>query len=340
MDGPWWDRAASGSPDANVFQSTGWARYLAASGAVRHVWAEDEDGRPAGLLVVQKIAGTPRGALRRILAARGSAYTWRHGPLVLGGAPAPTLAALLGEVDAAARREGVGAVERVTPPLTAPADAYERAYAERGYAGQRAATILVELQQPRDLLWRGLHPSARKAVARCRRQGVTIRRLAPDEPLDRYLEVLRETRARLGLPMPPTYPCDSIREAFRDTAARCEVFVAEQDGRMLGGLGVLAFGTVVHEIAVAQSGDALERHLYTGDAIKWAVIEWARQAGFRSYDLGGIDLAPADPKAAGIRRFKEKWGGRTVEYPRYDRERRGVAATVFRRLRRLREVVW
>lgn len=87
-------------------------------------------------------------------------------------------------------------------------------------------------------------------------------------------------------------------------------------------------------MGVAHSALALERRLYAGDVIKWDVIRWAGRAGFRRYDLGGVDRAPLDTKAAGIRQFKEKWGGDLAEYATYRWERRDLVT----RLRKILKV--
>lgn len=313
MDRSWWDGLVAASPEATVFQSSAWAAYLR---SLAHdpwfVWSLDAAGHPSAVLLVQRTGRTDRSLVRRLLGDDRPRWTWRHGPLASPEA-AGGLQALLAHAEDEARRRRV-AFERVTPPLERGREIMETALAQRGWTRTRQATILVDLRPPEEALWRALRPAARKAMAKCERDGVKVRRLAPDEPLDEYLDVLRETRSRLGFGLPPHYPSEAMRRAFQGTPAVCEVFVAERNGRVLGGLGIIGFGPAVVEIASAQSGLALTEKLYTSDAIKWAVIRWAREAGFRWYDLGGIAPEPEDAKAATIRQFKEKWGGSIVEF--------------------------
>jgi hypothetical protein len=313
VDRAWWDKLVAACPEATVFQSSAWAAYLR---SLAHdpwfLWSFDRAGQPAAALLVQRTGGTDRSLIGRFLRASHERWTWRHGPLA-GPGSADELPALIVHADGEARQRRV-AFERVTPPLERGRESVEAVLAQRGWTRTRQATILVDLRPPEEALWRALRPAARKALAKCERDGLKVRRLEPDAPLDDYLDVLRETRTRLGFGLPPHYPSEAMRRAFQGTSAVCEVFVAERNGRVLGGLGVIGFGPTVIEIASAQSGLALAEKLYTNDAIKWAVIRWAREAGFRWYDLGGIDPEPADAKAAAIRQFKEKWGGAIVEF--------------------------
>ncbi|MBI3637922.1 MAG: peptidoglycan bridge formation glycyltransferase FemA/FemB family protein [Candidatus Rokubacteria bacterium] len=318
---PWWDDAVTQAPDATVFQSAAWGRYIGADRDVRYVWAIT-DGRPIGLLLTQgPRLRRPRGF--RTLRDDPGHCTWRHGPLVIDGDPGVITGALLGDVDRHARRAGIRRVEGATAPLGA-APAVHTAYANLGYQHDTAATMLVDLTPSIDELWRNLKPSARKALAAAERAGLTVRRLERDEPLDDYLTILGETRRRLGLPLPPHHPTAAMRQAFAGSASALEVFVAMRGDRIMGGLGVIGFGDTASEIAVAQSDEAAHDRLYTGDVIKWAVLQWAKDHKYRRYDLGGVEPDPKDAKAAGIRQFKEKWGGALVEYAVYRRHRRGV----------------
>ena len=318
VDGAWWDRFVAASPEATVFQSSAWAGYLKSlSHDPWFLWLADASGHLRATLLVQRTSA--RGSLLRRLLGDGGSWAWRHGPLVTGAAPEATVATLVEHVERAAGHRRVRLIERVTPPLGG--QSVETVLTARGWTPTRQATILVDLRPAEEALWRALRPAARKAITKSERDGLKVRRLEPDEPLDEYQDILKETRERLGFGLPPHYPSQAMRQAFRGTSAVCEVFVAERDGRTLGGLGIIGFGPAVVEIAAAQSGVALAERLYTNDAIKWAVIRWAREAGFRWYDLGGIDPDPKDPKAAAIRQFKEKWGGVVVEFAAYSRRR-------------------
>jgi hypothetical protein len=93
-------------------------------------------------------------------------------------------------------------------------------------------------------------------------------------------------------------------------------FVAlDESGDPVGTLGTYRHAGVATEVMSARDpGFALPSQ----DLLHWEVIRHHRDAGDQLFDLAGFAPEPADPKEAGIRRFKEKWGGRVVPAPRYD----------------------
>ena len=48
-------------------------------------------------------------------------------------------------------------------------------------------------------------------------------------------------------------------------------------------------------------------------------MRYVRDKGCTLFDLAGVAPEPANQKEAGIRRFKEKWGGKYVEYSRFEK---------------------
>lgn len=314
LDPGWWDKLVLGSPGATIFQSSAWARYVGRERSVRFLWATAA-GRPCGALLLE--ASTPARSWRRMLGVSDGAFAWRHGPLVLEGDPGEVGGRLLDEVERQAREERVRGVQSASAPLCPEPRQLSTAFAMRGYEAAAAATVLVDVSVPREQLWEALDPAARKAVRRCEKTDVTVRRLGADESLDEYHALLRETRARLQLDMPPYYPTTEMRAIFRQSGGLVEVFVATHRGLAVGALGVIGFGPTIVEVGLAQSDHAVRERIYAGDILKWSIIRWAHEAGLHWYDLGGIDPNPTSPKAAGIRRFKEKWGGRIVEHDTY-----------------------
>jgi lipid II:glycine glycyltransferase (peptidoglycan interpeptide bridge formation enzyme) len=68
------------------------------------------------------------------------------------------------------------------------------------------------------------------------------------------------------------------------------------------------------EMASVISDYSIKNKLYANDAIKWAVIEYGKKKGNKLYDLTGVSPSPETEKEKGIRRFKEKWGGKLINY--------------------------
>ncbi len=69
------------------------------------------------------------------------------------------------------------------------------------------------------------------------------------------------------------------------------------------------------------------------DLLHWEDFSNHKAAGDTTFNLAGFNPAPTDAKEAGIRRFKEKWGGRIVEVPQFEREKAPLRTRLARRAR-------
>ena len=92
-----------------------------------------------------------------------------------------------------------------------------------------------------------------------------------------------------------------------------ETFVATVDDEMVASLGVWGYNGYISELGSFQSNKNVNEHLFGTDAVKWEVIRWGSQQGFREFDLTGT-VENATPKELAIRQFKEKWGGDVRPY--------------------------
>ena len=106
----------------------------------------------------------------------------------------------------------------------------------------------------------------------------------------------------LGPALPRLTALHLAREGFSVRYCICRL-----EDRPVAGIGLHAFGGVASEIAAWTTEEARERRLAGGDALKWAGIQWCAGNGVRLYDLMGLAKEPANPKTAGIARFKKKW---------------------------------
>ncbi|PIO02733.1 hypothetical protein COU38_01895 [Candidatus Micrarchaeota archaeon CG10_big_fil_rev_8_21_14_0_10_54_18] len=183
-----------------------------------------------------------------------------------------------------------------------------------GFKKKEWATFLLDLRRGKEELWAGVDKATRKIVRRTREKGVEVRTAENEEDYAAYHAVMNENRRRNKV---KEYPYSrAFWELFKE-AGMGEIFVAELDGRILGGLTASLYNDYVNEWGAALSNKAREEKIYASDAVRWAVIEWARAKGAHYYDLTGVNPAPRDEKEKGIYRFKEKWGGDFKEYCEY-----------------------
>ncbi len=197
-----------------------------------------------------------------------------------------------------------------------PLDNKPNALDNMGFQRQNWGTFLIDLKLDKEKLWLSLDKkSARKNVERSRERGVTVREMTYND-LDVYFKLQSEIRSMLNL---QEYQYEDITEAWKLlTNIGFTGFLAYQDDRPLSGLLVSTFNGYLNEWGVGRSKYDAENNLYSQDLIKWNIIEWGHDNGYKYYDLTGANPKPADEKELGIFRYKQKWGGKLVYYTIYN----------------------
>lgn len=322
-----WDARVAGSPGGFLFQSTRWGSFWQEYvGGQPHYWvARDGAGHVAGMLMTisealaweplfeRPFGGLALGALRR-LALRHDA---RHGPVLLDRRRQDdVLWSFAGHLrDQAAGCRPLSSI-RLTTPIY-PTEGPEKVVFEQcGFESTEIYTLCVDLRPEEDALWNGLHRSARKAISRARREGITVRRVHDEDELRHLYTAVQTARRRLGL-RTFSYRNWEVMWKWLAPVDAVHVFVAETDGRgPLGVLGLWAFGDMVQEFASVRMADDTT----AGDLLKWEAIRWAKLRGRMTFDLAGVNPRPdASEKERQIYQFKGKWGGQLVRYWRHTR---------------------
>lgn len=167
-------------------------------------------------------------------------------------------------------------------------------------------TPVLKIVPDQERIWSGLHRQARKAVRQAEKQGLEVEAVdgGDEAAAARFIDLADQAKGdpSLGPALPRLTALHLAREGFS-----VRYFICRLEDRPVAGIGLHAFGGVASEIAAWTTEEARERRLAGGDALKWAVIQWCADSGVRLYDLMGLAKEPANPKEAGIARFKKKW---------------------------------
>ena len=186
----------------------------------------------------------------------------------------------------------------------------ESQWKEMGYAQRRHATYVVDLQQDFE---KKCHRSVRKNVRKCRELGVTIKEVKQDQYLE-FHQLIDQFRKANGL---NSFPFEHFVAHIEALGCHKLSFVAELDGKMIAGLGILAFNDLLIEVEAATSPTCREQRIQAHDLLKMDIMHWGRQKGARFFDLAGVAIQPKNEHEEGIKRFKSKFGGQYLEYCSY-----------------------
>jgi lipid II:glycine glycyltransferase (peptidoglycan interpeptide bridge formation enzyme) len=170
------------------------------------------------------------------------------------------------------------------------------------------STHLIELTEG----WEPPDTNLRSEIRKAEREGVTIGRLDRSRDLSGFLALMKSTEKRHGREQ--KYP----DEFFDGLAGLAEIdervrwYYLAHDGK-----------PVVSQIYLIEGETALNwqiyldkefSHLKANQAMMYHAAMELRTAGVRFLNMGAT---PDD--AEGVKVYKEKWGGRTIGYPCYER---------------------
>ena len=177
-------------------------------------------------------------------------------------------------------------------------------FIKSGYTSSEMYTSILELQKPEEELWLGLDGKTRNMVRKATKNNVLV--VEGDESLvGEYYQMVVSTLTRAQIePQPESFYRRIIQDLGPKGMAR--LLLANHQGRFIAGAIFLFY----KDIAYYWHGSSHREHLSVApnELIQWELIKWARQNGYKYYDLVRIE----PDRLPGIARFKTRLGGKTA----------------------------
>jgi lipid II:glycine glycyltransferase (peptidoglycan interpeptide bridge formation enzyme) len=272
------------------------------------------------------------------------------GPATLAYAPRGPLLADPSDLELfATTADGIGEIAggrrlsylKVQPPegsahLAAPLMA--RGFVRSDLEAAPIATTTVDLAaEPDDILAR-MRSTTRANIRKAGRKGVVVR-TGGLEDIETFGALVHTTSERQGFASYPTPYYRRVLELFGE-AGQATLLLAEYDGRTVSAQLILGWNnTAVYKMG-AWSGEPA--NVRPNELGHWTAMLWARERGYRRYDLEGLPVPVAmallrgeDPPEAheGTARFKLGFGGEVHLFPpAFDTSPSRVLAPVVRRV--------
>lgn len=185
----------------------------------------------------------------------------------------------------------------------------------RGFDYLPWASSLIDLSLEEDELLKKMNKSTRKNLRKYNRNDLKIHECVDDEINSIFYKSYIEIEASFGRSAPNKVIFEELKSL---SPKHYHFFVCEMDGiGVIGTLGVYCHNGIVVEIASSSSEYTFENNIPVQDLLHWHIIRHQKSKGYVLYDLAGFNPNPENKKEEGIRRFKEKWGGKEVRFNRY-----------------------
>lgn len=159
---------------------------------------------------------------------------------------------------------------------------------------------VVPLDAPGSVLKERLHSSAKRALRKAEREGITVRESTTLEDMRRFYGLMVKTRRKHGLIPQPWRFFENIQKHLME-AGMGFLLLAEYKGETIAGDLLLAYKDGLTYKFNASDPKYLQ--LRPNNSVLWRAIESGAERGYKWLDLGRCEL-----ENEGLRRFKLLWG--------------------------------
>ena len=165
-------------------------------------------------------------------------------------------------------------------------------------------TFIIDLENELEHIWNNMDKhSVRKNIKRSEERGVYIKEMNKSN----YLEY-RKLSIQSGKDSDLSTQLIEKQWDFL-TKVGYTGFLAYYDEEIVGGITVSYFNKYVNEFNIVRTEKDTLNKLYSQDLLKWKIIKWSKENGFKYFDFTGANPHPSNSKEEGIFRYKRKWGG-------------------------------
>jgi lipid II:glycine glycyltransferase (peptidoglycan interpeptide bridge formation enzyme) len=193
-------------------------------------------------------------------------------------------------------------------------------------------TYILDCNQPLELIWKNLSKKARWGVKKAERSNVNVEITDLVENWKAFYSIYEETCKRTHITL---YPFSFFKSILENLVPKnmAKLFVAKLGEKIIAGALILTYGKCMlfHFSASLQEFLKYEPN----DLLQWKIIEYGNKNNFEKYDFGGVDYSQPESKVYWISKFKEKWGGKLVEFKQYSTSSFYTGARDFIRKNRL-----
>jgi lipid II:glycine glycyltransferase (peptidoglycan interpeptide bridge formation enzyme) len=168
-------------------------------------------------------------------------------------------------------------------------------------------TLVVDLTQSLDELQSNMRKNTRYNIRKSDREGIEVRNVGDLSLFGQFRDIYRDTVKRQGWTAYSTEYIKAEYELFaQDDMA--EMFVAYHEGNPIAASIFLFYKD---EVIYHHSGSYTKyRDLPSSYAIQWAIMKYAKEHGYKTYNLWGVcDKEDKDHPWYGLSLFKYGFGG-------------------------------
>ena len=296
-----WNEFVANHPNGHILQSFEWGKFKGSGKWEPFILTLKESGEiKAGISIISRTV--PLLGLKYFYAPRGPVVDFKN-PDILN--------TLFDAVKNEAKKRGAIAL-KVDPEIEEQSDEVVEILKGNGFINnkkqvQPRATFIVDLKPDLDTILSSFEEKTRYNVRLAEKKGVQVKHESNINGIEHFCKMYTETGQRDKFLIHPKEYYYRLKEYLidRDLA---EVFVAYFRGVPIASVVIFKLGQKIWYIYGASI--SIYRNVMPNHLLHWHVIKWAKENGYKEYDLWGIPVkAKEGHPLYGVYRFKKGFNG-------------------------------
>ncbi len=306
-----WDEFVRDHPHGNIFQTSDVAevyRQTKNYDPISLAAVDSDSGKM--LAVVQAVVIREMGGLLGSLSARS---VIQGGPLFVEGQEGlEAVVKLIEHYDDVVRKKVVYTQIRNMWDTQGIGDV-SGLFGSLGYTYEEHLNYLIDLSKGNKELWNNLHKSRRNGITKSYRLGSSLEELSDMDLVNEIYKQLQDTYSYAKVPLAHDTLFESI-VSILVPKNMAKIWVAKYDDKVIGTIVTLTYNGTIYDWYAGSSREYLK--LCPNDILPWNAIEWGSKNQFQTFDFGG---AGKPNESYGVREFKKQFGGKLVNFGRYEK---------------------
>lgn len=168
--------------------------------------------------------------------------------------------------------------------------------------------VILNLEEE-NLLFDKFSRITRKGIKKAEKSGLEMREIDNKLELDSFYELYVRKMRDFGTPQ---HSYDFFENFMRDFKNNLKGLNCYKEGKLISSL--IVFHSRDYMYAAYNLSESQFLVYQPNDLLHWEMIKWAIKRGIRFFDIGQCDASAEEgTHAAGIYRFKNKWGGKLYD---------------------------
>ncbi len=186
-------------------------------------------------------------------------------------------------------------------------------FASLNYIFEDHLNILVDITKPEAALWKGVHKQKRYEIRRAARENLIFKPLTSIHDVAISYQLLKSIYKRIKLPV---FPFRVFQNAFKlmQPEGTAVFWGAYLQNELVGTMYTFCYKGRIYDFFAGSN--SIHKNKFPNSLIPWQVMMWGKSNGMTLFDWGG---AGKPNKPYGVRDYKQKFGGRVVNFGRFEK---------------------